>query len=254
MSNRVALITGAGAGIGAATARLFCQEGAAVTLVDWSAAALDQTLADLRRDLPEARLLGVLADVADPVAAKQAVERCVNNFGGLSTLVSNAAMRNYLPIADATVEQWNAVLQVNLIGAANYARAALGALRRADQPSIVMVSSCYAVTGRKNMGLYDATKAALLALTRTLACEEAEHGVRVNAVCPGSTLTEFHIERGRVAGKDIEQLKTERNSTSLIGRWATPLEIAYPIMWLSSTEASFITGATLMVDGGLSIL
>ncbi len=77
--------------------------------------------------------------------------------------------------------------------------------------------------------------------------------MRVNAVCPGSTLTDFHIDRARAAGKDLEKLKRERDDTSLLGRWATPEEIAAPILWLASDEASFITGATLMVDGGLSI-
>ena len=104
------------------------------------------------------------------------------------------------------------------------------------------------------MGLYDATKAGLLALTRTLAHEEAAHGIRANAICPGSTLTDFHIDRATAAGKSVDALKTERHDTSLIGRWATPEEIAWPILWLASNEAAFITGATLMVDGGLSIM
>jgi meso-butanediol dehydrogenase/(S,S)-butanediol dehydrogenase/diacetyl reductase len=125
---------------------------------------------------------------------------------------------------------------------------------RASKGCIVNVSSCYAVTGRKGMGLYDATKAAQLAMTRTLAFEEAPHGIRVNAVCPGSTLTDFHIKRATAAGKAVEQLKTERQSTSLLGRWADPSEIAAPILWLASSEASFITGTALMVDGGLSIM
>ena len=77
--------------------------------------------------------------------------------------------------------------------------------------------------------------------------------MRVNAVCPGSTLTGFHVGRARAVGKSLEQLRTERQTTSLLGRWATPEEIAWPILWLASDEASFITGATLMVDGGLSI-
>jgi meso-butanediol dehydrogenase/(S,S)-butanediol dehydrogenase/diacetyl reductase len=143
---------------------------------------------------------------------------------------------------------------VNLIGCANYAKAALPALRLSGKGSIVNVASCYAVTGRKGMGLYDATKAAQLAMTRTLAFEEASHGVRVNAVCPGSTLTDFHINKATAAGKDIEKLKTERQTTSLLGRWASPEEIAAPILWLASDEASFITGTSLMVDGGLSIM
>jgi meso-butanediol dehydrogenase/(S,S)-butanediol dehydrogenase/diacetyl reductase len=104
------------------------------------------------------------------------------------------------------------------------------------------------------MALYDATKAAQLALTRSLACEEAVHGVRVNAVCPGSTLTEFHVGRAQKMGKGVEQLKTERKDTSLLGRWAEPEEIAWPIMWLASSEGSFITGTTLVVDGGLHIV
>ena len=127
-------------------------------------------------------------------------------------------------------------------------------MRKTERSSIVNVSSAYAIAGRKGMGLYDATKAGMLALTRTLACEEAAYGVRVNAVCPGSTLTGFHLTRARAAGKSIEQLQTERQTTSLLGRWATPEEIAWPILWLASDEASFITGATLMVDGGLSII
>ena len=91
-------------------------------------------------------------------------------------------------------------------------------------------------------------------MTRTLAFEEVAHGVRVNAVCPGSTLTDFHISKAKAAGKSVETLKTERQTTSLLGRWATPQEIAWPILWLASEEASFITGATLAVDGGLSIM
>src|SRR6185436_6395339 len=145
-------------------------------------------------------------------------------------------------------EDWQGVLGVNLVGAANYAKAALPELRRAGKGSIVNVSSCYAVTGRKGMGIYDASKAALLAFTRTLACEEAAHGIRANAVCPGSTLTDFHVKRGKAAGKTEAEIKGARSDNSLIGRWASPEEIAWPVLWLSSSEASFITGATLMVD------
>jgi meso-butanediol dehydrogenase/(S,S)-butanediol dehydrogenase/diacetyl reductase len=143
---------------------------------------------------------------------------------------------------------------VNLVGTANYCRAALPLLRAAGSASIVNVSSCYAVTGRKGMGLYDATKAGMLAMTRTLAFEEAAHGVRANAICPGSTLTDFHVNRAQAAGKSVEVLKTQRQDTSLLGRWASPEEVAWPILWLASDEASFITGTTLMVDGGLSIM
>ncbi len=272
LAGKVALITGGGAGIGAATAQRFCAEGAAVVLVDADARALARTSAAILQAQPEARLLELTADVANEAAALRAVARAIAAFGRLDVLVNNAAMRNYSPLAMASSDEWQAMVGVNILGAANYCKAALPALRRAGAEAaaealgatdgeqrrrgaaIVNVSSCYAVAGRKGMGLYDATKAALLAMTRTLAFEEVGHGVRVNAVCPGSTLTDFHIDRAQAAGKDVELLKTQRDSTSLIGRWAAPEEIANPILWLASDEASYITGTTLMVDGGLHIL
>ena len=254
LQGRAALITGGGAGIGAATALLFCREGAAVMLVDANAQALAHTAQTIQNALPGARIAAYAADVSDEAAAQQAVAKALAQFGGLDILVNNAAMRNYSALAEATPAEWQAMVGVNLVGSANYCRAALPELRRSGKGSIVNVSSCYAVTGRKGMGLYDATKAGQLAMTRTLAFEEAAHGVRVNAVCPGSTLTDFHLGRAQAAGKDVAQLKTERQTTSLLGRWATPDEIAAPILWLASDEASFITGTSLMVDGGLSIM
>ena len=252
--DKTAIITGAGAGIGAATALLFCREGASVTLVDADLAALDRTLEAIKLALPHARLLVHTADVSHEAEALAAVEKTLQAWGKLDILVNNASMRNYSALANATTAEWQAIVGVNLIGCANYAKAALPALRLSGKGSIVNVASCYAVTGRKGMGLYDATKAAQLAMTRTLAFEEASRGVRVNAVCPGSTLTDFHINKATAAGKDIEKLKTERQTTSLLGRWASPEEIAAPILWLASDEASFITGTSLMVDGGLSIM
>lgn len=254
LANKVALVTGGGAGIGAATAQLFCGQGAAVMLVDADAEALQRTERAILERIPDAKLLTLAADVADDPLAAEAVRRCVQAHGSLDILINNAAMRNYSAVADATSAEWQAMLNVNLLGVANYCRAALPILRQSGHGSIVNVSSCYAVTGRKGMGLYDTTKAGQLALTRTLAHEEAASGVRVNAVCPGSTLTDFHVAKARARGKSVEQLKTERQSTSLLGRWATPEEIAWPILWLASDEASFMTGTALMVDGGLSIM
>jgi meso-butanediol dehydrogenase/(S,S)-butanediol dehydrogenase/diacetyl reductase len=251
LDGKIAMITGGGGGIGAAAAAIFCAEGAAVVLVDASAQALERTTAGLQRQHPGARVIAFTADVADEAQAHEAVRRATDNFGRLDVLVNNAAMRNHAALADATTADWQAMLQVNLVGTATYCKAALPALRRSGAGSIVNVSSCYAVTGRKGMGLYDTTKAGMLALTRTLAHEEAPYGIRANAICPGSTLTDFHVQRAEAAGKDVEKLKTERQDTSLLGRWASPQEIAWPILWLACDEASFITGTTLLVDGGL---
>ena len=252
LAGKVALITGGGAGIGAATARIFLAEGAALLLVDSDLAALQRTAAALGDASAPVRCFE--ADIADPQRSDPAVRAALDAFGRLDILVNNAAMRVPVALADATPEQWQAIVGVNLVGAAGYARAALPALRASGRAAIVNVASCYAVAGRAGMGLYDATKAGLLALTRTLACEEAAHGVRANAVCPGSTLTDFHLARARAAGVDPAVLAQQRQDSSLLRRWADPAEIAWPILWLASDEASFVTGATLMVDGGLSIL
>lgn len=251
LAGKAALITGGGAGIGAACARLFCAEGAVVTLVDSNAQALARTATDLITRFAGAGVETVLADVADEAQARHAVAAVESRFGRLDVLVNNAAMRNYAPLDEAESSDWHGVLAVNLIGTAHFCRLALPALRRSGKGSIVNVSSCYAVTGRKGMGIYDATKAAELSLTRTLACEESAHGVRVNAVCPGATVTDFHVERARAEGRNPDALFEQRKTNSMLGRWASPEEIAWPIVWLASDEASFITGTTLMVDGGL---
>ncbi len=254
LGGKTALITGGGSGIGAAAAKCFAQEGASVLLVDANAEALQRTCEAIRQAVPQARVASATADVSDTAAALAAVQSTVAQFGGLDILVNNAAMRNYSAAAEVTPAEWHAIVGVNLVGISNYCKAALPYLRASGAGTIVNVSSCYAVTGRKGMALYDATKAAQLAYTRTLAFEEAPYRVRANAICPGSTLTDFHVGRAQQTGKSVEQLRTERKDTSLIGRWASPEEIAWPILWLASREASFITGTTLMVDGGLHIM
>jgi meso-butanediol dehydrogenase/(S,S)-butanediol dehydrogenase/diacetyl reductase len=119
----------------------------------------------------------------------------------------------------------------------------------------VNVSSVFGVLGRAGMGQYDTTKAAVLGFTRALAVEEAPHGIRVNAVCPGGTITPYHIERAAQRGVSEETLRRARaDDNGLFGRWAEPREIAYPILFLSCPESSFVTGTTLLVDAGKSII
>src|SRR5262249_19691714 len=178
VDGKAALITGGGAGIGAATGELVCAEGGMAVLVDANADALAVTMKAIAQRVPGARISTFTADVADAGAAARAVEHALQTFGRIDVLVNNAAMRNYSAIADSTPAEWQATAGVNLVGTANSCRGALPGLRRSGRASIVNVSSCYALTGRKGMGLYDATKAGILALTRTLAFEEVAHGVR----------------------------------------------------------------------------
>jgi 2-hydroxycyclohexanecarboxyl-CoA dehydrogenase len=254
LRDKTALITGGGSGIGAATAHLFCREGAKVALVDIDKKKVEKEATELSREIPSSQILPLTADVSSREQMCEAVLRAVDELGALDLLVNNAAAREYFSLAEAPEESWQRIIATNILGVANSCQAALPALRKANGASIVNVSSVFGVVGRKGMGQYDATKAAILGLTRALAAEEAEHGIRVNAVCPGSTLTPFTLSRAKARGMTEEELKLKGFAPSLLNRWATPAEIAYPVLWLASNEASFITGAVLIADGGLSAI
>jgi NAD(P)-dependent dehydrogenase (short-subunit alcohol dehydrogenase family) len=187
----------------------------------------------------------MVADLGTEMAAQVAVEEILRTFGKIDVLVNNVGIRRYEALADAPWDAWDAIVRVNLLSFVSMARAALPALRQSGRGSIINVSSTYAVYGRKGMGAYDATKAAVLSLTRTLAFEEGEHGVRVNAICPGFTRTPFHVNRLGTAKVD------ELVPPCVLQRWADPEELAYPMLWLASDEASYVTAATFMIDGGL---
>lgn len=254
MAGKRALVTGAAGGIGAVTSALFRDEGADVLIVDRDTEALARIARELEPSAHIGRIESFVADVSDPEAATRAVAVAVARFGGLDVLVSNAAVRNLDTIEDADPAAWQNVLSVNLFGAVNLCKAALGHLRKGGRSSIVIVSSAYATTGRKGFGAYDASKAALLALTRTLASEEAAHGIRANAVLPGGTLTPFTVGRAQARGRTEAQLRAEAKPDSLLRRWAEAHEVAFPILWLASDEASYITGVALPVDGGLNVM
>jgi meso-butanediol dehydrogenase/(S,S)-butanediol dehydrogenase/diacetyl reductase len=254
LQGRTAIITGAARGIGYAAADLFLQEGARVGLIDSDASSLTDSAAKLARDRPARSVFARRADIADAAGIAAAIDALANDLGSVDILTNNAAARAYGTIADATPASWHAILHTNITGLANCCRAALPYLRKSGNASIVIVSSAFALTGRSNMGQYDATKAAILAMTRVLACEEAAHGIRVNAVCPGSTLTPWTAGRAAARGMSLDELKQRGAAPSLLNRWAAPEEIAYPILWMASNEASFVTGATLVVDGGLTAI
>jgi NAD(P)-dependent dehydrogenase (short-subunit alcohol dehydrogenase family) len=250
LADRIAIITGGAGGIGAATGLLFCQEGARVALVDSDGDAMDAVLAHIRENVQGAQLIGVVTDVGKQEAAEQAVTATRKAFGAIDVLVNLAGIRAYEPLAEARRETWERILAVNLLSYAAFIRAAIGDLRASGRGSIVNISSTHAVNPRAGMGQYDVTKAGIVSLTKTLAFEEARHGIRVNAVCPGATLTPFHLRRAAAAGRTERDIAQEAIEGCLMARWAEPREIALPILWLASDEASYVTGSVLMVDGG----
>ena len=250
LDERVAIITGGAGGIGVATGRLFCEEGARVVLADQDAGAMAAACAGIRSQVPGAQVIDVIADVALEDSAAKIVARAKQAFGRIDVLINNAGVRAYEPLAEAKRATWERILAVNLLSYAYLAREALPALRASGHGSIVNVSSMHAFIPRAGMGQYDVTKAGIVSMTRTLAFEEARHGVRVNAVCPGATFTPFHEKRFAADGlaqKDIDAIAA---GCCVLERWAAPREIAYPILWLASEEASYVTGAALMADGG----
>jgi NAD(P)-dependent dehydrogenase (short-subunit alcohol dehydrogenase family) len=206
-------------------------------------------LADIRAKVPGAEISGTITDVGREEAADAAVAEARNAHGPVSVLVNLAGIRSYEPLAEAKRETWERILAVNLLSFSAFTRAALSDLR-AQRGSIVNISSTHAVNARAGMGQYDVTKAGIVSMTKTLAFEEARHGVRVNAVCPGATLTPFHLRRATAAGRTRADLERQAADECLMERWADPREVAYPILWLASDEASYITGSVLMVDGG----
>ena len=254
MAGRAALITGGGGGIGSATGRLFAEEGAAVALVDTGRAAVDAAAGAIRSEVPGSRILSLVADLSQESEARRAVDEAVRGLGALHTLVNVAGVRVYTSLAEADAKDWQLILGVNVLATAYCVKAALPALRASGRGTIVNVSSVYGVMGRAGMGQYDTTKAAVLGFTRALAVEEAPHGIRVNVVCPGGTITPYHIQRAESRGVSETELRAQRSNDNLLGRWAEPREVAHPILFLASDDSSFITGTTLMVDAGRSIL
>lgn len=254
LAGKCAIITGGAGGIGSGTARLFCAQGARVVLVDLANDGLTQAAADITTDMAGAEILTIAADITHEDEAVRVVAETTDHFGAVDVLVNNAGIRKFGHLSEASEESWRDIIAVNLLGTANCAKAAMPFLRESATGNIVNVSSVYAEIGRKNMGQYDATKAAIVSMTRTWAHEEAEHGIRVNAICPGGTLTPYHQERYAAQGLDQDAIDALQSEQTLMRRWARVEEIAYPVLWLASDEASFVTGSILMVDGGKSAM
>jgi len=229
------------------------KEGASLVMVDLPDSPLQDVVDGILKKIPSAQIEIVFADVGQEASLKLIADSAMRRFEKIDILVNNAGVRAYEALAQTTASTWEKILSVNLLSYAYLIRECLPYLRASKQASVINISSTHAVNPRIGMGQYDVAKAGIVSLTKTLAFEEAVHGIRVNAVCPGLTLTPFHVKRAQADGKTEQDLRQEDVTHNIQKRWSEPREIAYPILWLASNEASFVTGSVLMVDGGTRV-
>jgi 3-oxoacyl-[acyl-carrier protein] reductase len=237
---RVALVTGAGSGIGAATARRLAAEGGAVACTDVDPVAVAATAAAITQHGGAAEAIG--HDVTDPGSWKGAVERCRERFGGLDVLVNNAGFTRDRTAVKMSETEWDEVIDVHLRGTWLGCRQALPVMRERGAGAIVNVSS-ESRHGSFGQANYAAAKAGIVGLTRTLALEHARHGIRCNAVAPGMVATPLtQAMDGAIAARLRDAIP--------LARFAAPREIAAAIAFLASEDAAYVTGQTLNCDGG----
>ncbi|MCL6635408.1 MAG: 3-oxoacyl-ACP reductase FabG [Peptococcaceae bacterium] len=242
LQGKVAVITGGARGIGAAAARLFAGEGAAVAVADFDAAAAE----DLCREIAGAggRASFFRVDVAGRESVLAMVDGVVAEFGRIDVLVNNAGITRDAMLAKMTPEQWEQVLAVNLTGVFNCTQAVAAVMVRQGSGRIINTASVVGVYGNIGQTNYAATKAGVIGMTRTWAKELGRKGITVNAVAPGFIITDM---TAAVPQKVLEMM---REKTPL-GRLGTPEDVARAYLFLASDDAAYINGAVLPVDGGL---
>jgi NAD(P)-dependent dehydrogenase (short-subunit alcohol dehydrogenase family) len=230
--DKVALVTGAASGIGAATAELFAAEGAHVVGVDLNGDGVDV----------------LKGDVTDPASVESFVGETIARHGGIDVLANVAGMVRFSRVEETTLDDWNQHVAVNLTGPFVVSQAALPSLLE-RKGCIVNVSSIAGVKGQAYNAAYSASKGGLVMLTKSMALELATRGVRVNAVCPSGVDTPLIRGVASTMPVDMEQPLLAR-LLSVMPSWVTPAEIAEAIAYLASDAARMITGTTLVIDGG----
>ena len=251
LSTKVVAITGAGAGIGKACAIRFAKAGFNVLVTDLSESAADSTCKIIEDNGGNA--VSFQADVSSEQDCHSFAEAALKTWGRIDTLVANAGVQDGGSLLEADESDWEKILGVNLKGAAWSCKAVLPNMIENQSGTIVINSSLNALFGNPGMAIYDMSKAGTLGLMRSLAVEYGGQGIRVNAVCPGATITDFHINRMAKEGISAEQLREMTKGYGLLGRAAEPVEIANVMYFLGSDESSFITGQAIVADGGFSV-
>jgi NAD(P)-dependent dehydrogenase (short-subunit alcohol dehydrogenase family) len=244
LTGKVALITGAGRGIGRSTALAMAQAGADVAVVSRTLSDLDEVVASIERTGRQA--LGIQADLSQSQAPAHVTNACINRFGRVDILVNNAGRVVRKRAEDTLPRDWDEVLGLNLKAAAEMCRLTLPHLRANPGANIVNMSSITGIVGTPLRAAYAATKAAILGYTRVLAKELAPEGIRANAVQPGFIDTAFVASY--LADKPEAMADVLKHIP--LGRVGTPEEAAAAIVFLASPAASYITGQTIIIDGG----
>ncbi len=246
LKDKVAIVTGAGAGIGEVTAEVLAEEGAQVVAADIDVVGGGETVRTIRAKGGATHF--VQADISKEAEAKKIADETVKTFGRIDILVNNAAVF-VLKGFEATVEEWRNSLQTNIVGTAMVTKYVVEHMKR-NGGAIVNLGSMSGFIAQPDFFAYSSTKAALVQMTRNMAMDLGPYKIRVNSVCPGTILTPASRRHMRKIGLTEEQFSKQEGAKTFLGRVGQPREIAYAILFLVSDEASYVTGASLMVDGG----
>jgi meso-butanediol dehydrogenase/(S,S)-butanediol dehydrogenase/diacetyl reductase len=249
LEDKIALVTGAGAGIGRAVAETFAREGAHVVVADRDGEAARETADAIVKSNGAAQAETI--DVTDTVEVKALMQRIADAFGRLDVLVNNAGYGFAGSVVDTDEEAWDALMAVNVRGVFLCAKHAIPAMAANGGGSIVNTASVVAAVGIRNRAAYCASKGAVAALTRAIAIDHVAEGIRCNAVAPGTIDTPYFDEilrKSPVAADTRKALEARQ----LMNRLGTPEEIAAGILFLASDESRFATGSVLTIDGGMT--
>jgi NAD(P)-dependent dehydrogenase (short-subunit alcohol dehydrogenase family) len=246
LEDKIALVTGAGAGIGRAIAETFAREGANVVVADRDGEAARETAETIVKSNGAAQAETV--DVTDTEQVKALIQRLAATFGRLDVLVNNAGVGERSDFRHIDDAAWDKVWKTNVDGTVRCAREAFDLLKASGKASVINLSSVMATKHTRQMSVYSATKGAVSALSRSLAVEYAPYGIRVNALCPGYVETALigrYMQKPMIAKALLTQTP--------LRRFGTPQDIANAALFLASDEAAYITGAGLHVDGGMNV-
>ena len=247
LKGRTAIVTGAGSGIGRASAVLFAREGAFVALVDRDRAGLQQTLAAIEGANGEASVH--VGDVGDAEFAKAAVAEIVARYGRLDVLVTAAGFSCGGTVLTTDPTDWDAVFRTNVGGTWLWSRAAVPQMQRQGNGSIITLASQLAIAGGSGNSAYIAAKGAIISLTRTIAVDFATDGIRVNAIAPGAIDTPL-LRRSFARHADPEPVREVSRNRHAMKRFGRAEEVAETALHLASDASSFTTGTVMVVDGG----